>query len=347
MLTTEQINDLHRLYWSDHWPIRKIERHLHMGWDTIKKYLDMPAQTPAGRPRSSILDPYKATIAELLEKDPSASAAHGLHQPLSPDQTRLAVGIRDPETDTRDIWIFDLRRGGKTRLTFDEGDDFNPVWSPDGTRIAYSSKRKGNRDLYIKNAGGAGEEQPLLISNVDKPVESWSSDGRYLSYQHQAPGNSDIHLLPMDTPNRQPVPFRATRFAEQNSRFSPDGRLIAYGSFESDRCEVFIQTLAADGGRWQISTEGGNEPDWRADGKELYYVSPDDFLTAVEIQRTGDTVRAGTPKNLFPVTRITNRRNRYVVSADGQRFLAVTAPPEKTPEPLTVVLNWPALLNQK
>src|ERR1019366_2853407 len=119
------------------------------------------------------------------------------------------------------------------------------------------------------------------------------------------------------------------------------------GSFESGRCEVFIQTLAADGGRWQISTEGGNEPDWRADGKELYYVSPDDFLTAVEIQRTGDTVRAGTSKKLFPVTRITNRRNRYVVSADGQRFLAVTAPPEKTPEPLTVVLNWPALLKQK
>jgi hypothetical protein len=74
MLTTEQINDLHRLYWSDHWPIRKIERHLHMGWDTIKKYLDMPAQTTAGRPRSSKLDPYKTTIAELLEKDPSASA---------------------------------------------------------------------------------------------------------------------------------------------------------------------------------------------------------------------------------------------------------------------------------
>jgi transposase len=75
MLTTEQINDLHRLYWSEHWPIRKIERHLRMGWETIKKYLDMPAQTPAGRPRSSKLDPFKATIAELLEKDPSASAA--------------------------------------------------------------------------------------------------------------------------------------------------------------------------------------------------------------------------------------------------------------------------------
>jgi Tol biopolymer transport system component len=152
---------------------------------------------------------------------------------LSPDQTRLAVGIRDPETDTRDIWIFDLQRRGKTRLTFDEGDDFNPVLSPDGSRIAYSSKRKGNRDLYIKNSGGAGDEKPLLISNVDKPVESWSSDGRYLSFQHQAPGNSDIHLLPMDVPNRRPIPFRATRFAEQNSRFSPDGRLIAYMSSES------------------------------------------------------------------------------------------------------------------
>ena len=97
MLTTEQINDLHRLYWSDHWPIRKIERHLHMGWETIKKYLDMPAQTPAGRPRSSKLDPYKATIAELLEKDPSASASV-IGQRIQP----LGYPVND-----RDDWLYE------------------------------------------------------------------------------------------------------------------------------------------------------------------------------------------------------------------------------------------------
>jgi Tol biopolymer transport system component len=267
---------------------------------------------------------------------------------LSPDQNRLAVGIRDPQTDTRDIWIFDLERGGKTRLTFEEGDNFNPAWSPDGSRIAYTSKRKGSRDIYVRNAGGAGEETLLLTSKVDKPVESWSADGRYLSFEYQAPGNSDLHLLPMgampNAPSLQSIPFRATRYNESRSKFSPDGRLIAYRSNESGRFEVFVQSLAAEGGRWQISTDGGDEPDWRADGKELYFISRTDVLMAVDIQRNGDTIRAGIPKTLFPVRRITNRRNRYVVSRDGNRFLSITALPEKPPDPPTVVINWPALL---
>jgi Tol biopolymer transport system component len=266
---------------------------------------------------------------------------------LSPDEKRVAIGIRDPQTDDRDIWIYDLERGGKTRLTFGEGDNFNPVWSPDGARIVYSSKRKANRDLYIRNVNGSGEERALLISGIDKPVESWSPDGRYLSFQLQAPGNWDIDLLPMDASGKPPVPFRATKYVERNSSFSPDSVLIAYGSNESGRFEVYVQTLNENGGRWQISTSGGDEPSWRADGKELYFVSPQDELMAVDIERVGDAVRAGPPRKLFEITRITNRRNRFVPSHDGKRFLVLTAGPEKKPEPPIVVLNWPALLRKK
>jgi hypothetical protein len=266
---------------------------------------------------------------------------------LSPDQMRLAVGVRDVQSGDRIIWIYDLERGSRTRLTFEEGDAYNPVWSPDGARLAYTVSRKGPRDLYIKNADGSGEERLLFSSAIPKPAESWSPDGRFLSFQTQGPGNMDIYLLPMGAPGKEPVAFRATRFGEQGSNFSPDSRLLAYLSNESGRYEVFVQPLAPNSGRWQISTNGGSEPSWRGDGKELFYVGPDDYLMAVDIQRNGDTVHAGTPHKLFQLTHIVNRRNHYVATYNGQRFLAVTALPEKQPEPVTLVLNWPALLKKK
>jgi Tol biopolymer transport system component len=138
--------------------------------------------------------------------------------------------------------------------------------------------------------------------------------------------------------------FRATKFNEGRSNFSPDSRLIAYRSNESGRFEVYVEALAPNGGRWQISTAGGEEPSWRGDGKELYYVSAKDELMAVDIERTGDSVRAGPPRKLFSVSRMPARRNRLVHSHDGKRFLVVMAEPEKKPEAPIVVLNWPALI---
>jgi Tol biopolymer transport system component/tRNA A-37 threonylcarbamoyl transferase component Bud32 len=265
---------------------------------------------------------------------------------LSPDGARLAVGIRDPQTDTRDIWVFDLARGGSTRITFDPADDFNPVWSPDGSRIAYTSQRKGLRDLYIKNLSGTGQEELLLASDTNKSAEDWSPDGAFLSFNSQPAVNSNLWLLSMSSGEHKPTLLRGSHFREQGSSFSPDGKFITYRSDESGRNEIFAQSLAAGGGRWQISTNGGEEPQWRRDGKELFYVSRD-TLMSVDIKVNGNALVAGIPHALFKVPLSRQRRNRYVVTRDGQRFLVVVPEKEGPPPPFIAVVNWPALLPKK
>ncbi len=204
------------------------------------------------------------------------SAADYSGPALSPDGSRLALGIRDPAVQTRDIWVFDLARGTSTKLTFDPKDDFNPVWSPDGSRIAFSSDRRGARNLYIKSASGTGDEELLLESDRNKNAEDWSRDGRWLAYNEAAPGaGNDIWTLSLDT--RQPRPFLQTRFNEDEASFSPDGKWIAYRSAESGRSEVYVQPFAEEApgaaGKWVVSNAGGLEPQWRGDGKELFYTS--------------------------------------------------------------------------
>ena len=204
------------------------------------------------------------------------SAAEYSGPALSPDGSRLAVGIRDPAAQGRDIWVFDLARGTSTKLTFDPKDDFNPVWSPDGSRIAFSSDRRGARNLYVKSASGTGEEELLLESDRNKNAEDWSRDGRWLAYNEAAPGaGNDIWTLSLDT--RQPRPFLQTRFNEDEATFSPDGKWIAYRSAESGRSEVYVQPFAESApgakGKWVVSNAGGLDPQWRGDGKELFYTS--------------------------------------------------------------------------
>jgi Tol biopolymer transport system component/predicted Ser/Thr protein kinase len=265
---------------------------------------------------------------------------------LSPDGNRLAVGIRDPQTNSRDIWVFDLVRGGSTRVTFDPADDFNPVWSPDGSRIAFTSRRKGARDLYMKSLSGAGQEELLLASGIDKNAEDWSPDGAFLSFNSQQGNIVNLLLLSMSTPDHKPALFRSSRFREQGSAFSPDGKFIAHQSNESGRNEIFAQSLAPGGGRWQISTNGGEEPQWRRDGKELFYVSRD-TLTSVDIKVSGNALVASIPHELFKVPTSSRLRNRYAVTRDGQRFLVVVPEQQGPPPPFMLVVNWPALLPKK
>jgi len=280
------------------------------------------------------------------------SAADYSGPALSPEGSRLAVGIRDPAAQARDIWVLDLARGAATKLTFDPKDDFNPVWSPDGSRIAFSSDRRGARDLYIKSASGTGEEELLLETDRNKNAEDWSRDGRSFAYNEAVPGaNNDIWTLSFDA--RKPQPFLQTRFNEDEAKFSPDGKWIAYRSAESGRSEVYVQPFAASAsgsrGKWVVSNAGGLEPQWRGDGKELFYTSLETpaKVMAVDIEAKNDAILAGRPHPLFETRLPTGGRNRWVVTRDGKKFLAVVPIEQKPATTLNVILNWPSLLRKQ
>jgi len=186
---------------------------------------------------------------------------------LSPDGKRLAVGRAEPRKRKRDIWVLDLERRTSSRLTFDPADDTNPAWSPDGSRIAFSSDRKGVRDAYAKSSSGAGEEQLLAQSDSGKNVLDWSPDGRILAYNTE----TKVWRVTLSSEMRSAM-LIGERGADEAS-FSPDGRWIAYRSFESGQSEVYVQPFPIGGGKWQISNSGGSEPYWRRDGKELFYMN--------------------------------------------------------------------------
>jgi eukaryotic-like serine/threonine-protein kinase len=265
---------------------------------------------------------------------------------LSPDSSKLAVSIRDPQTKTRDIWIFDLVRGGKTRLTFDPADDLDCVWSPDGTRIAFTSDRAGQRNIYWKLADGSGPEE-LLLGGKDgaQNVEGWSWDGKYLLYGYDPDRTpQQLYVMPL-TGDRKPVPFIKTQFPTQQGSFSPDDRWVAYRSPESGTQEVYVQGFSLDSsqprGKWQVSTAGGELPRWRGDGKELFYHFSDSFF-AVDVKTDGPAFAAGIPKRLFdiPAVSASATHGEFTVTTDGQRFLVTTASDKATAQPIEVVVNW-------
>jgi Tol biopolymer transport system component len=264
---------------------------------------------------------------------------------ISPDGKTVAVGRRDPTTQTRDIWLIDLERGVPSRFTFDPADDINPTWSPDGNRIAFSSARKGQRDIYVKAANGIGEEQLLFGSAGGKNMECWSPDGRLLLFNTTvAQGQQQIWALPLEG-ERKPYAVLSGPAGMQASSLSPDGKFIAYWSGESGRAEVFLQSFPPGRDRWQVSTTGGWSPQWRADGKELFY-RQGDRLMAVDIKVTGARLVPGVPHELFEAPFIAAGRNLFVPSSDGEKFLSVL-PAEQVSSPSIIVeLDWMSRLRR-
>jgi eukaryotic-like serine/threonine-protein kinase len=248
---------------------------------------------------------------------------------LSPDGRQAAVSRFDlQQARSSNLWLFDLIRGGAaTRFTFDASQDESPVFSPDGSRIVFMSLRDGSANLYQKLTNGAKNEEPLLKSAENKIPYSWSGDGRFLLYTVQtAKTKGDIWILPMEGSKQEPMPFQATEFNEAFPRFSPDGHWVAYESNESGRYEVYVRefSLGSDGkpeatGKHQISNGGGGVPQWRGDGKELFYVSLD-RRTFMSAEITTKPVFQSLPgKMLFQLpTAVTTIP---AVSADGKRFL--------------------------
>lgn len=257
---------------------------------------------------------------------------------LSPDEKRVAFDRVDPQTGTTDIWLLDLTRGISSRFTFDPAQDAIPIWSPDGSRIVFSSNRDGDFNLYQKLSSGAGSEEAILKSGDRRFPSDWSLDGRFILYYQNSPNTQwDLWVLPLFG-DRQPIPFIQTKFSELRGVFSPDARWIAYQSNESGSYQVYVQSFPPSGGKWQISSDGGDWPRWRRDGKELFYLTANGRLMAVEVKTNASAFEFSVPKPLFE----THTTTGYAVTADGQRFLLDTPVEESASAPITVVLNWAA-----
>jgi eukaryotic-like serine/threonine-protein kinase len=248
----------------------------------------------------------------------------------------------------QDIWILDLPRGIRSRLSFDVSTDNLPIWSYDGLRVLWPSNRVGGAyDLYVKAATGEGQETLLLkLGTPTGWATDWSRDGRFIMYQIPGPTTGqDLWVARGDGKTdgkEQPFPYLQGQFDEQNGVFSPDGRWVAYNSNESGIDEVYVQPFPASGGRWQISSGGGISPRWNGDGNELFYIASDRNLMVVPMRTAGVSLEPGTPSRLFlipPMQGVVNR-DEYAVNAAGTRFLTSVPAEGATASLIGVIINW-------
>jgi Tol biopolymer transport system component len=246
-----------------------------------------------------------------------------------------------------DVWIYERERGALTRLTFDPGEEETPVWSPDGRWIAFATSRAGQpRSIYRKAADGSGAEERLWSGDFHAHVSGWAPDGQTIVMEIQgAETSTDIWLLDGEG-ERAARPLLQTRFNERTARLSPDGRWLAYVSDESGRDEVYVQPFPDLAGKWQISIQGGNQPVWSRDGRELFYRGGEQLM-AVTVS-TEPPFRATAPQALFPDAFERPQgpaHTSYDVAPDG-RFLMlqssqVSRETERTGSTqLHVVQNW-------
>jgi len=259
---------------------------------------------------------------------------------LSHDGKRVAAQILDPKTQKADIWSLDLERGTSTRLTFDPADDFSPIWSADDRRVYFTSSRQGRGDIYQKSSSGTGTDEPVLADPEVSILWSLTKDGStgaVMTNNGSKKTGWDISILDVATGKSRV--FLETPFSELGPTLSPDGRWLAYFSNDSGTSEVYVQSLGADGGKWQISTDGGNRPRWSRDDGELFFLSPDDKLMVVDVKFTPQFT-ASVPRPLVdPKSRQLNGM-QYAISPDGKRILANRAIEQPVVTPFTLVQNW-------
>jgi Tol biopolymer transport system component len=299
---------------------------------------------PYAKQRLAWVDRNGKILGEVAPEGPYGAIA------LSRDQQHAALtrqGIRRSAEQNGDVWVWSFNRETMTRATSHAATDENPVWSPDGQQIAFSTNRDGPYQVYRKPAAGTGDEERL--TNVPSPTDplDWSPDGRFIVYRQLNRGTGwDLMALPLQGA-REPVVLLQTPESDSDARFSPDGRFLASHSRLNGRTlEVFVQSLKGDGNigligeRVQVSTSSGAAPFWRKDGRELYYYSLDGKIMAADIQWT-PALRVDRPRELFQSAMVENRLHSYAAADDGQRFLMVLKP-RSVPEPLhlNVVTNW-------
>ena len=270
---------------------------------------------------------------------------------LSRDGKRLALSIGNPKSD---IWVFDLERGTRTRLTFDDATHLMPSWSPDGKRVAYMSQfgayTMSGTDLHARLASGGGQDEQLLAAKNDSGVPvsltwpQWSPGGGYLAYMQQlGPTGASVWVVPSSGEAKPQLVVKPESPAGKVTffRISPDGHWLAYSSYDGGREEVYVTAFPSGSGRWQISREGGTFPVWRRDGKELYFIGSVVHLMAASVNPRADSFQVGSSQSLFEMRNVLALGAPFDVSPDGGRFLVLTQP-EVSPSPMMLVLNWTA-----
>jgi Tol biopolymer transport system component len=257
---------------------------------------------------------------------------------LSADAQKAALTINDPRTYSGDLWIQDLVRDTRTRFVSGATDDSEAVWSPDGRRLAYFSCCEDESTLHIKDSGDTGKGKLPVKDQQFIAAKDWSKDGRFIIYEKD---QSELWVLPL-LGDGKPYAFIQTQSSYPSARFSPDGRWVAFVSEETGRPEVYVTRFDKPGEKWRISTDGGNLPCWRRDGRELFYLMTDGKVMAVEI-KPGTEFNAGAPALLFKADPLSKD---YDVTADGQRFLFIASAPGTQLLPFAVVLDWMADLKR-
>jgi dipeptidyl aminopeptidase/acylaminoacyl peptidase len=262
---------------------------------------------------------------------------------LAPTGKSVSVSLTDIASQNTDIWTYDLVHGSAKRLTFDLAVDRVPVWSPDAGRLVFTSSRQSNIDLYLKNADGTEEEKSIVHDDFNKYPNDWSRDGKYILYTR----GPDLWFVTV--PDLKSGLYLKAASVLRNGQFSPDGKWVAYASNESGKWEIYVTSFPEPQGKWQVSTGGGEQPRWRGDGNELFYLSSDNKMMVAPVT-TGAKFDSGTPVALFQA----NPREQvslndvfvYDVRRDGQEFLINTKVRQAETAPMSVVLNWDAKLNK-
>ena len=271
----------------------------------------------------------------------------GLYQSLrlSPDGKEVAL---DAAAAVEDIWRLEFARGVKTKVTSDPRRDVVPAWSPDGRQLAYMSNRTGTFQLYRRDARGDGTEELLTEGPYPKYLTDWTRDGRFLVYYEiTTKTKNDLWALPLSG-DRKPVPLRTTAATEQHGVVSPDSKWLAYGSDQSGREEVYIQPFPS-GSAWPVTSEGGNRPKWRSDGKELFFLNSfRNTIMSASVRITAAGVETSKPVPMVTLSSpLPALMSPYDVSPDGQRLLVLDpVDPTLALSPLAVVMNWDAGLKQ-
>jgi serine/threonine protein kinase/Tol biopolymer transport system component len=292
-------------------------------------YFQAPAGTVSGRARTTAN--WQFGWLDRVGRLVSVAGEPGSYGEidLSPDGRSIAVTRQDAGAPTSDIWVLDWQRGVSTKLTLDPADDLNPVWSPDGARIAFTSFRKGNADVLVKNANGLGPETPLLESTSDEWIEDWSKDGRYVIFRLTQGEFDDLYVLPIDAEGKPGKPFPVVQgpFRKDEPQFSYDGKWLAYGSDESGVFEIYVTSFPALDQKIKVTDGGGGRPRWRRDAKELFYLPlRATGVMTVEL-KPGPKLDVAAARELFPTPGFSNSdptRHLWSVTPDGQRILMRT-----------------------